>query len=387
MLFMIRRDYWTDRIRLAWEKAPIVWLTGVRRIGKTTLARAIPDAHFLNCDLPSTERLLDDPERFYASVSKQVVVFDEIHQLPDPSRVLKIGADDFPHLRILATGSSTLAATQKFRDSLTGRKRDVHLLPILAREWEAFGVRDIRKRLLHGGLPEPLLADEKDPGFFAEWLDSFYARDIEELFNVGKRQGFLRVVESLLRQSGGLLEKGNLAKHCGLSRPTAGSYLDILEVTHVAFLVRPYHAGGRQEFLRRPKAYGFDTGFVCHFCGWSELREQDCGILWEHVVLETLLAHRGHRDIFYWRDKQQREVDFVIPGARGSCDAIECKWDAAKLSLRGLKAFRSNYPEGKNYIISPQLGDAYTRDVDGLELTFCNLHAWEELGAGDTRKV
>ncbi|MFH1865748.1 MAG: ATP-binding protein [Candidatus Eisenbacteria bacterium] len=384
---MIRRDYWTDRIRLAWEKAPIVWLTGVRRVGKTTLAHAVPDAHFLNCDLPSTVRLLDDPERFYASVSTRVVVFDEIHRLPDPSRILKIGADEFPHLRILATGSSTLAATQKFRDSLTGRKRDIHLLPVLAREWDAFGIRDIRRRLLHGGLPEPLLADEKDPEFFTEWLDSFYARDIEELFNVGKRQGFLRLVESLLRQSGGLLEKGNVAKHCGLSRPTVASYLDILEVTHVALPVRPYHAGGRQEFLRRPKAYGFDTGFVSHFRGWEKLREQDCGVLWEHVVLETLLAHRGHRDIFYWRDKQQREVDFVIPGAGGSCCAVECKWNADRLSVRGLKAFRGNYPEGKNCIISPQLGDAYTRNVDGLELTFCNLHQWEQLGAAHAREV
>ncbi len=380
---MIRRDYWTERIRRAWEKTPIVWLTGVRRVGKTTLARAIPDANFLNCDLPSTARLLDDPERFYASVSEPVVVFDEIHQLSDPSRILKIGADEFPDLRILATGSSTLAATQKFRDSLTGRKRDVHLLPVLARECDAFGARDITKRLLRGGLPEPLLADEKDPEFFAEWLDSFYARDIEELFNVGKRQGFLRLVESILRQSGGLLEKGNLAKHCGLSRPTVGSYLDILEVTHVALLVRPYHAGGRQEFLRRPKAYGFDTGFVSHFRSWDELREQDCGVLWEHVVLETLLAHRGHRDIFYWRDKQQREVDFVIPGAGGSCDAIECKWDADRLSLRGLRAFRSNYTEGRNFIISPQPGDAYTRNVEGLELTFCSLQQWEQLSAAE----
>lgn len=58
---------------------------------------------------------------------RPVVVFDEVHQLADPSRLLKIGADAFPRIKILATGSSTLAATQKFRDSLAGRKRVVEL--------------------------------------------------------------------------------------------------------------------------------------------------------------------------------------------------------------------------------------------------------------------
>ena len=66
MGFMIPRAYWMDRIRSAWEKAPVVWLTGVRRVGKTTLARAIPEAHFLNCDLPDTAARIEDPERLYA---------------------------------------------------------------------------------------------------------------------------------------------------------------------------------------------------------------------------------------------------------------------------------------------------------------------------------
>src|SRR5262245_46790482 len=127
------RPYWLERLNQTWKRAPIIWLSGVRRVGKTTLAREIPGALILNCDLPSTARRLEDPERFLASAEASVVVFDEIHQLPDPSRLLKIAADEFPHLKILATGSSTLSATQKFRDSLTGRKRQIHLLPVLYR--------------------------------------------------------------------------------------------------------------------------------------------------------------------------------------------------------------------------------------------------------------
>ena len=95
---------------------------------------------YVNCDLPTVEDMVRDPQVFFRGCSKPVVVFDEIHQLRDPARVLKIGADGFPQLKILATGSSTLAASKKFRDTLTGRKRVVHLTPVLWDELPAFGV-------------------------------------------------------------------------------------------------------------------------------------------------------------------------------------------------------------------------------------------------------
>jgi uncharacterized protein len=83
-----------------------------------------PKAVFQNCDLPSVNRRLEDSELFYDSLEPgTVVIFDEIHRLKDPSWLLKIAADAYPQLRILTTGSSTLAATQKFRDSLASRNK------------------------------------------------------------------------------------------------------------------------------------------------------------------------------------------------------------------------------------------------------------------------
>jgi len=196
--FMIDRPFWIQRLKQAWKQAPIVWLSGVRRVGKTVLAKALPDAEFLNCDLPSSAERMRDPESFFRAVKRPLIVLDEVHQLPDPSRLLKIAADAFPHLQILATGSSTLAATAKFRDSLTGRKRLVELVPVLAEELPAFGVLDIRDRLFRGGLPQTLLSETDDPEFYSEWLDSYYARDVQELFRMGKRREFLRLVELVL---------------------------------------------------------------------------------------------------------------------------------------------------------------------------------------------
>src|SRR5208283_1671923 len=108
---MIERPFWIKRIEQAWKEAPIVWLAGVRRAGKTTLVQSLGEDRILyvNCDLPVAADMVADPEVFYRNCDRPVVAFDEIHQLPDPSRVLKIGADLFPGLKIIATGSSTLA--------------------------------------------------------------------------------------------------------------------------------------------------------------------------------------------------------------------------------------------------------------------------------------
>src|SRR5512136_43353 len=161
---MIDRPFWQKRIEQAWSEAPIVWLCGVRRSGKTTLAESLGPERvmYVNCDLPVVEEMVADPLLFFRSCDKPVLVFDEIHQLKDPTRLLKIGADHFPKLKILASGSSTLAAGSKFRDTLTGRKRTVHLVPVLWDEMASFGAT-IQRRLFHGGLPQALLAAAKQP--------------------------------------------------------------------------------------------------------------------------------------------------------------------------------------------------------------------------------
>ena len=109
---MIERPFWLGRLAAAWKQVSVIWLCGPRRTGKTVLAKALPDAEYLNCDLPSAAERLRDPESFFRAVRRPRLILDEVHQLPDPSRLLKIGADAFPKLKILATGSSTLAATQ-----------------------------------------------------------------------------------------------------------------------------------------------------------------------------------------------------------------------------------------------------------------------------------
>jgi uncharacterized protein len=369
-LMPLPRPLWLGQLHDVLRRAPICWLSGVRRVGKTTLCRELEGATFLNCDLPEVAEQLGEPLRFLRSVTTSTLVLDEVHQLADPARLLKIAADEFPHLRVVATGSSTLAATEKFSDSLTGRKRHLHLLPVLVDELAAFGVTSLERRMLHGGLPQALLSPELDRTFFAEWLDSYFARDVRELFRVEKRSGFLALLESLLRQSGGLLEVQSMARVSGLSRPTVMTYLDVMETTHVLTRLRPFSGGTNdRDLVRVPKAFAFDTGFVCHARGIDELRADDRGPLLEHLVLETLQSLPALPRIHYWRDKSKREVDFVLPRARDRVDAIEVKWKAAAFEPGNLKAFRAVYPRGRNWLVTGQTSPAHGIEVGGLALT------------------
>ena len=370
---MTERPLWLKRIQQAWTRRSVVWLSGVRRVGKTTIARMLPDAVYMNCDLPSARRALEDPELYLDSQAKgSVLIFDEVHHIEDPSRLLKIAADEYPRLKVLATGSSTLAATRKFRNSLAGRKQAIHLCPVLWDECaEPFGVPDLDRRLLHGGLPEPLLASRKIPAFFNEWIDSFYARDIMELFGIRNRQGFLSLFRLLLRQSGGQLDYSQLANSSELSRPTVKAHIEAMQVAHAVYLVRPFHGGGKREIVSRPKCYAFDTGFVTFEKGWDSIREDDRGLLWEHLVLDALRFRFADEDIFYWQDKSHREVDFVVRRGHDKADVIECKINPDKLDAKPVEAFRGLYPKGDNYIVSPAVKKSYRVRRDGFVFTVC----------------
>jgi predicted AAA+ superfamily ATPase len=262
------RPFWSDRLERLWKSRSVIWFPGVRRAGKTTICRALKDVEYFDCELPRQRREMDDPEGFLKSLEGKRVVLDEVHRLRNPSELLKIAADHYPAVRVIATGSSTLGATRKLRDSLTGRKAELWLTPAMSRDLESLHVKKLEHRLYRGGLPPFLLADQTTESDFQEWMDSYWAKDIQELFRLDRRRSFLTFVELLLTSSGGIFEATRFARPTEVSRTTIANYLSVLETTFVAHVVRPYSTGKIAEIVAAPKVYGFDTGFVCYFRGW-----------------------------------------------------------------------------------------------------------------------
>ncbi|MBI3797273.1 MAG: ATP-binding protein [Deltaproteobacteria bacterium] len=370
---MVKRRFWIERLEQQWRRRSILWLRGVRRAGKTSLAQSLAAVEYFDCELPRIRRAMEDPEAFLQGLRGKRVVLDEVHRLPNPSELLKIAADHFPTVRILATGSSTLGASSRFRDTLAGRKTELWLTPMIEADLTDFGDTDLSHRLLHGGLPPFFLSPELPERDFQEWMDAYWAKDIQELFRLERRASFQHFVELLMAQSGGIFEATRFAAPCEVSRTTITNYLAVLEATSVALVLRPFSSRRSNEIIAAPKVYGFDTGFVCAHRGWTSLRPDDLGHLWEHYVLNELTAHLQTADLRYWRDKQGHEVDLIWAPRGKSPAAIECKWSARDCNPANLLVFARIYPKAILLVTAPDARPAFTRNYSGIEVQFLTL--------------
>lgn len=370
---MIARGSWIERVENAWRERRIVWLAGVRRTGKTVLSQSLPDVEYFDCELPRVRRMLEDAESFLGDHHGQRIVLDEIHRLPNPSEILKIASDHYPDVRILATGSSTLSASTKFRDTLAGRKRNVWLTPMTLDDLDDFGQPDLRHRLLCGGLPPFFLAKSVPERDIQDWIDDYWAKDLQELFRVDRRASFQRFLELLFAQSGGIFEATAFAGPCEVNRSTITNYLAVLEATLLVHVVRPFSSRKPTEIVAAPKVYAFDTGFVCHTRGWNSLRDDDLGTLWEHLVLNEIQAQLQTREIHYWRDKRKHEIDFVLARRGRDPQAVECKWSAGAFDPTNLLAFRRQHPEGANWVAATDVDRSFTRNWNGVAARFVDL--------------
>jgi predicted AAA+ superfamily ATPase len=205
---------------------------------------------------------------------------------------------------------------------------------------------------------------------YQEWIDSYWAKDIQELFRLERQYSFKRFLELLFLQSGGVFEATRFAGPCEVSRGTIRNYLGVLESTWVVQLIRPFSTRRSNEIISAPKIYAFDTGFVCHFRGWDRLREDDLGILWEHWVLNEMHSHFQNPIVRYWRDKRGHEVDFILTKPGKPPIAVECKWKAAHFEIDNIKAFRSQYLEGPNLVVCQDVREGYGKQIGKIKIEF-----------------
>lgn len=309
----------------------MVFLSGPRQAGKSTLAQdltaAWPGAQLLNWDVAADRRVILAQSW---SPAARLVVFDELHKMKDWKAWLKGVYDGRADGQtFLVTGSARLETFRQSGESLAGRYFAWRLHPITIAEWVgASGATpgEALDRILdRGGFPEPFLADTTTDA--ARWrrlyLEGLIRDDILEFSRIGELNAMRVFIDMLRQRVGSPLSLASLARDLQVSPTTLGKYLEILEALHIVFAVRPFHRNIARALLKEPKVYFFDTGLV----------DGDDGARFENACATMLLRHADFlqdsagKDIrlHYVRNKEGREIDFVLCEANEPIGFAECK--------------------------------------------------------------
>lgn len=314
---------------MATKSFPAVVLTGPRRTGKTTvLRRQFPKAKYILLEDPDIQaRVRADPRSFLEEL-KPPVLFDEIQNTPQLFDYIRTLIDRNPRKmgQWLFTGSQEAPLMQGVSESMAGRAAILQLLPMSISESD-------RVNVLLGGYPEVLARPAAHHLWFSSYIQTYLERDVRAITNIRDLGTFRRFFAFIASRHGQMLNRSDLAGPLGVSVPTINEWLHILEITGQIMLIAPYFENFGKRLMKSPKVYITDSGLACHLLGIKSKDELDrspfLGTLFEGFVAGEILKNQinqGRRkELYYFRDHQGLEVDFLFPGDEGILHMVECK--------------------------------------------------------------
>jgi len=364
----------------------VILIYGPRQVGKTTLVTELLK------ELPYHVRAIDADEVFFRDVlSSQnasqlrdlvegydLLFIDEAQRIPEIGINLKILTDQMNHIRVIATGSSSLDLAGKVREPLTGRTWTFTLYPVaqceLAAQYSPFDLRQqLDERLIYGSYPEvfSLKGERLRRDYLSEIVSSYLYKDILAISDI-RNSDKLRVLLRLLAyQVGNLVSITELGRQLQMSKNTVASYIDLLEQSFVIFRLKGFSRNLRKEMTKQDKIYFWDVGVRNMLINDLRFPSQrnDMGALWENFVvaerMKFLRYVHGYGNLYFWRTHTGAELD-IVEERDGQLIGYECKWGKAR--PRPPKAFSETYPDAQYKVISPEnFADVLTQMNDGLD--------------------
>jgi len=341
----------------------IVFLLGTRQVGKTTLSKLIAqesdfdNVYFFDFEDKEYKELFNDVsikklEQIFKIegidiAQRNLIIFDEIQLLDDPSNMLKLIYDHFSNLKIIATGSSSLQIKAKFSDSLAGRKRVYRIEPLDFDEFLLFKgeekllrLRDMfkkeqdklslasivqshRKRflelfeeyLIYGGYPEVVLLEAREQKIekLNSIASSYIQKDIKDLANIENIDGYNNLIKYLAINIGNMINLSSISTAIGLSLPTVKKYINLLENTFIISELKPFFRNKNKEISKNGKVFFGDTGVrnlqIKNFNSLSY--RTDVGELYENYVFNRLNSQDILSSLYMYRTQSKTEIDFI----------------------------------------------------------------------------
>lgn len=342
-------------------------IMGARQVGKTTLIQFIFKNNkrylYWNGDEWDIRELLANPTSSKLKNmigNHRLIVIDEAQRIENIGICIKLIVDNIRHVKIIATGSSSFDLSNKMNESLAGRKWEYVLYPLSFEEMANYHGRNeekrvLEQRLVYGYYPEVVVQPDRAIEYLKLLLDSYLYKDILIWGNIKKPEKLERLVKALALQIGQEVSYNELSEICGLDNQTIEKYIDLLEKCFVIYKLMPYSTNSRNELKKMRKIYFYDLGIrnaaINNFNPISV--RNDKGALWENYLINERLKYLSYKnkrvERYFWRNKNQQEIDYIEIDENG-IHAFQIKYsDKAKSTFP--KEFIDKYsPKTKKLI-------------------------------------
>ncbi len=344
--------YYSRQLKDVWLKASrqfgVLLLTGPRQAGKTTFLKHICPTNrtYITLDDPPTRALAREDGGLFMKRFSPPLLIDEIQYAPSLMPYIKMAVDSSSKKgRFWLTGSQQFLMMKGISETLAGRVAILNILGFSQRERERSNLdieplipekkilaarlsyakkpdlKQIYKNIWLGSFPALIAGSAKNRElYYSSYLQTYLQRDVRDLTQVGDETAFLKFIRACAARTGQLLNLADLAKDTDISIPTAKKWLSILRASFQIFLLQPYYSNITQRLIKTPKLYFLDTGLCSYLAEWTSPQALEAGAMsgaiFETYVFTEILKSYWYKGleptIYYYRDKDKKEIDFVI---------------------------------------------------------------------------
>jgi predicted AAA+ superfamily ATPase len=366
----------------------VIVLTGARQCGKTTLAKSLklPSTIYRTLDdVTLLESALNDPHGFVYH-GDELMIIDEIQKAPILLQAIKKDVDENKNFgRFLLTGSANIQSLPSVNESLAGRLRKIRLRPLAQAEiyatlanflpW-AFN-QNFPKNYAHdskdsyitvalrGGYPEPLRLPSirEAHQWYRDYIYSMIERDLKDIINIKRQDAMKDLLSVLAAWSSKSMDVSAIASGLSLTRQTVTTYINALESLYLVDKLAAWPKTDYDRVNKQDKLFMTDTGIMAALLNWRfekvRLDGDQNGKLLETFVFTELAAHiealefqDEKYNMYYYRDREKREIDFIIENEDGNILGIEVKAGSAvsRDSFKHLRWFRDNISKNRSFV-------------------------------------
>jgi len=367
-IFMIARDF--DLSNLIREGKVLV-IYGPRRVGKTTLLTDYLGKCGMKYKLGSGDDIRiknifggNDLKTIleYAEGYKLIAI-DEAQEIPGVGKSLKLLVDHRSDIIVLITGSSSFNIKQDVGEPLTGRKREIILLPFSQKEMLAkYNRHELKQELedflIFGSYPEVRLAGsrEEKKEYLMEIVNSYLLKDILGYERLRAPRELLYMLTLLAFQAGSEVSLNEISSNVKLDVKTVQRYTDLLEKAFILRRLTAFSRNLRKEVSKKSKYYfldnGIRNGIIQQFAPLKE--RNDTGALFENFIITERMKKNSNRrefiNSYFWRTFDKKEIDY-IEESDGRLKGYEFKWSGER-KVKPPGAWTSGYPDAGFEVIS-----------------------------------